>query len=267
MTLQLTPELVASVHRAVPDAGPQPGATYLQKHDYEAIADRILDGHDREEGFWVFAYGSLIWKPGFPATDEMDAQVYGWHRSFCLRLTRWRGTPECPGLMLALDGGGSCRGRALRMSGDGLRESLLGLLNREMTAKPSSVNPRWLRARTPAGPLHVLAFTVNRSGAAYAGKLPEPVVAETLARAAGHWGTCAEYLLRTVKSLEQHGIRDRSLWRLQAAVAQQISLAAPGLSGPPLQPGEPRSASGGRARPRRGGMRALPPELRIGRQQ
>jgi cation transport protein ChaC len=57
------------------------------------------------------------------------------------------------------------------------------------------------------------------------------VVAATLARAAGHWGTCAEYLLRTVESLEQHGIRDRSLWRLQAAVAEQISLAGIGAVG------------------------------------
>jgi cation transport protein ChaC len=230
MALQLTPELVASVHRVVPDPGPRPGATYLQEHDYEAIADHILTGHPHAGGFWVFAYGSLIWKPGFPATDELNAQVHGWHRSFCLRLTRWRGTPECPGLMLALDRGGSCRGRAMRLSGDGLRSSLLGLLKREMSAKPSTVNPRWLLARTPSGPLPVLAFTVNRSGSAYAGRLPQPVIAETLARAAGHWGSCAEYLLHTVESLEQHGIRDRSLWRLQQAVAEQIRLAQPRCS-------------------------------------
>ncbi len=48
-------------------------------------------------------------------------------------------------------------------------------------------------------------------------------VADVVARAAGHWGSCAEYLHNTVSHLEALGIHDRNLWRLQALVAERIA--------------------------------------------
>lgn len=53
--------------------------------------------------FWVFGYGSLIWDPGFPVAERAVARASGWHRSFCMRSVHHRGTPEDPGLVLALD--------------------------------------------------------------------------------------------------------------------------------------------------------------------
>jgi cation transport protein ChaC len=52
-------------------------------------------------------------------------------------------------------------------------------------------------------------------------------VADVLAGACGHWGSCAEYLHNTVAHLEEHGIRDRNLWRLQALVAERIKPDTP----------------------------------------
>ena len=52
---------------------------------------------------WVFGYGSLIWDPGFPVAERRIAQLAGWHRSFCMRSIHHRGSPESPGLVLALD--------------------------------------------------------------------------------------------------------------------------------------------------------------------
>jgi cation transport protein ChaC len=223
MNIALSRELVAKVHRPVVDPGPRPGVAYLDDEDYSAIADQVLRSWKAAEGFWVFAYGSLIWKPAFPAVDERKATVPGWHRAFALRLTRWRGTPECPGLMLTLDRGGSCQGIAYRMADPNLRQALICLLQREMTVKPSTTAPRWVSAMTAEGPLRALAFTVDRKGAAYAGGLPEDHVVDTLSTAVGHWGSCAEYLLNTVENLDRHGIRDGLLWRLQARVAQRIA--------------------------------------------
>ena len=55
-------------------------------------------------------------------------------------------------------------------------------------------------------------------------------VAHTLARACGHVGSGAAYLLQTVAKLEEFGIRDRNLWRLQQLVADEIlRLATPRL--------------------------------------
>jgi cation transport protein ChaC len=95
-------------------------------------------------------------------------------------------------------------------------------MRREIDANPPTNVPRWIRIQTDRGPLRVLAFFADRKGRAYAGKLPPNEVARVLARAAGHWGSAAQYLLRTVTMLERHGVRDRTLWRLQSLVANEI---------------------------------------------
>jgi glutathione-specific gamma-glutamylcyclotransferase len=128
----------------VVDPGPRSGTVYLQDEDYAWRVDHILTGRGRSREFWVFAYGSLIWKPEFAAVEERIAHAYGWHRAFALKMTRWRGSPERPGLMLALDRGGACKGIAYRLPEDGLIEALGKLLRREMSAKPSSNVPRWI---------------------------------------------------------------------------------------------------------------------------
>ena len=70
------------------------------------------DGH-----LYVFGYGSLIWKPGFPHDGTHPALLRGFHRRFCLWSRLYRGTPEAPGLVLGLDRGGACRGLAFRVPG------------------------------------------------------------------------------------------------------------------------------------------------------
>ena len=67
------------------------------------------------------------------------------------------------------------------------------------------------------------------AGVAYAGAQPHAVVARVVARAAGHWGSAAEYLQRTVSKLDEHGIRDRNLWILQRLVAEELREVASGI--------------------------------------
>ncbi len=59
----------------------------------------------------------------------------------------------------------------------------------------------------------------------YSGDLTAEQIATVLARAVGHWGSGAEYLLNTVQQLESLGIHDRNLWRLQQLVAARILAA------------------------------------------
>jgi glutathione-specific gamma-glutamylcyclotransferase len=233
--MTLTADLVARVARAVEDAGPSPGAVYLTDEDYE-IAVRDILAHAPPGDIWLFGYGSLLWKPAFEYVESRMATVRGWHRSFCIRVARFRGTRDLPGLMMALDRGGQCRGKVFRIPADQAVESLKTLFRRELVVKPPGTPPRWLMARTNDGPLPAIGFVVDRRSPFYSGGLAPEVVADIVSRAVGHWGSCAEYLHNTISHLEALGIHDRNLWRLQALVAERIesSTAPPAQSDPLL---------------------------------
>jgi len=219
--MDLTAELIALVERTEPDPGPEAGTTEHTAADFALMADAVLAQHDPEH-LWVFAYGSLIWNPEFEAVEQRRAVAAGWHRSFCLKLTRWRGTRELPALMLALDRGGTCVGIAYRLPPGDKHGQIVRLLEREIDANPPTNVPRWLEVSTTDGRLKALAFIALRSGGAYAGKRPLSEVASVLCRAAGHWGSAAQYAFNTISKLEEHGIRDRNLWQIQKLMAAEI---------------------------------------------
>jgi glutathione-specific gamma-glutamylcyclotransferase len=221
--LSLTKDHIAKVHRALQDGGAPPGMQLHTDADYDGWVARILETHPVPHARTrLFAYGSLIWKPEIERLGEEMGTARGWHRSFCFQVPRFRGTPEAPGLMMALDRGGQCRGVLYDLPDDNL-ESLLGkLFRREFTAKPANSMPKWIVVQTESGPAHALTFVMNRASPAYVGRLPHEAVADVLARACGHWGTGAEYLLNTVTNLEAKGVHDRNLWRLQRLVAERI---------------------------------------------
>jgi cation transport protein ChaC len=166
---------------------------------------------------WVFGYGSLMWNPAFDFVEHRVGIVHGYHRRFCLWTHLGRGSPDVPGLMLALEPGGACRGVAYRIADDAMPEELEIIWRREMIG--GSYRPRWVTVRTAAGPVAAVAFTINRANARYAGRLSEDAVAASIARASGHLGPCSEYLFNTVAHLEELGIHDRSLARLRDRVA------------------------------------------------
>jgi cation transport protein ChaC len=224
--MALTPDHVALVHRVVEDPGPEPGLVYHSEADYDEVVRNMLAQHPPGRDAWLFAYGSLIWKPEVEHLEARRGTAYGWHRSFCFRITRFRATRDRPGLMMALDRGGQCRGILYRLPGESLQAQLGKLFRREFTVKPPNSTPRWIRVATEEGPLTALAFVMNRQAPAYVGQLAPEEVAAFLAGACGHWGSGAEYLHNTVMHLEEHSIHDRNLWRLQELVAGRIDDAA-----------------------------------------
>lgn len=222
-SMLLTADLVALVHRAIEDSGPLPDVTYKTEEDYDTMVEELLRSHPAGEDAWIFAFGSLIWKPECEHLEERCGTVHGWHRSFCFQIRRYRGTEDFPGLMMSLDRGGQCKGVLFRLPGQTLREQLGKLCRRETTLKPPNTVPRWITVVSEGQSLRAIAFVMNRESPSYTGKLAPEQIAEILSRACGHWGSGAEYLFHTVCRLEERGIHDRYLWRLQHLVAQRIA--------------------------------------------
>jgi glutathione-specific gamma-glutamylcyclotransferase len=196
--------------------GPARSAHLLQRTtaEWRASGDDLL----------LFAYGSLIWRPEFKYADALPARVLGFHRVLRMRSRVNRGSPQEPGLVLALISGGSCRGLVYRIPRTVGEEVLPRLWEREM---PNGVyEPRWLNCDTGAGRLRALAFTLSRQSPNWTGPLHEPELLHIFQHASGRYGTTLDYLLRTVQGLREHGIRDTELER-QAHLAAQHGLCAP----------------------------------------
>jgi cation transport protein ChaC len=228
-TMRLTAEHVQRVHRVVADPGPQmlPGFRMAVDDDYTAIVDEMLA--TRPAGpFWLFGYGSLIWRPETAFIESKQGVARGWHRRFCLGWDyRWRGSRETPGLMMALDRGGQCRGMLYSLPEETLVVELHKLARREISMLPSAFPWRWIDVVAADGPHRALTFAMNRKSGRYIADLDEMALADVLAKAVGHRGSMAEYLFSTVHKLEELGIHDRNLWRLQALVADRIDAAHP----------------------------------------
>ena len=220
--MALTAELVARVERTERDPGPEPGLTRLADDEYDGIVEGLLKQYSPNP-LYLFAYGSLIWKPEFTALEHRRAIAYGWHRTFCLELKSWRGTPEVPGLMLALDRCGCCEGVLYRLPDNDHHDQLRRLVRRELGYREDVAATRWINVRTDAGTARALVFYAGPRGSDYAGKRSVEEVARILACAAGHMGSCAMYLYQTVAKLEEHGVHDRHLWHLQELVAAEIA--------------------------------------------
>ncbi|MGH6886142.1 MAG: gamma-glutamylcyclotransferase [Geminicoccales bacterium] len=219
--MHLTRELIERIPRTDRDPGPTP--SYLTDAERAASLAATLAHPRARQPVWVFAYGSLIWKPGFPFAERRIGTLYGYHRQFCLLIKRFRGSPEVPGLMLGLERGGICRGVVYRLAEHERDDALRTVWAREILT--AAYVPRWVDLRTDAGTVRGIAFVINRTHERYTGRLDDEAVAAALATACGHVGSCAEYLLETVMHLEELGIRDRRLWRLQEMVAARLSAA------------------------------------------
>ena len=85
-SMALNSELVARVHRIVPDTGPTPGFVHMQDEDYDRVTESMLREHPTHEDLWLFAYGSLMWRPACEIDGQEMATLRGWHRKFCISI-------------------------------------------------------------------------------------------------------------------------------------------------------------------------------------
>lgn len=160
--------------------------------------------------FWVFGYGSLMWRPGFAHVEARRARLFGYRRALCIYSFVHRGTPARPGLVLGLDRGGSCVGMAFRVVGDSRDEVIAYLREREQVT--GVYLERMLPLKLETGErVEAVAYIADRRHEQYAGALDAADAAAVVTGAAGQSGPNEAYVLSTIERLQALGIRDRWL--------------------------------------------------------
>lgn len=177
----------------------------LEESQRETLAGR--EGQD----LWIFGYGSLIWDPGINAVEIRRARTRGYRRRFCMTQTFDRGSPEHPGLMLALDEADPqhhCDALVMRLPAETADQEAGFVWRREMLV--GSYTPKFITCQTATGPVDALAFLVKRDLPRFV-DWPLGRQADQIAHASGTVGTNTAYLENLVSKLDAVGIHDADM--------------------------------------------------------
>lgn len=204
----MSPASLSSLSSLYPP--PIGNVAYLTEAELAQSMHAAFASRPPDEDIWLFGYGSLIWNPGLPVAESVPARVNGYHRGLYMWSRHNRGTPEQPGLVLAIDRGGCCPGIAFRLSAEGSAPHLQTLWKREMSL--GAYRPAWLACTLSDGRrVQALSFVIRRDSSAYAGRLHDDVIRLVLRQSQGHFGTTLDYVEKTVTALNAAGMPDRAL--------------------------------------------------------
>lgn len=166
---------------------------------------------------WVFGYGSLMWRPGFPYVERARARLTGRHRSFCIYSVHHRGTYERPGLVLGLAAGGAVVGAAYRVAAEDWAQTYAYLIEREQPTETYVERRVWVTL-DDGRRVEALGFLSDRSHPQWAGKLTLEQQAQLIAGASGLSGPNVDYLRDLVVHLREDHACDPFMERLLARV-------------------------------------------------
>ena len=170
-----------------------------------------------EGGLWVFGYGSLMWRPGFPFQAQVPGVLSGAHRALCVYSVLHRGTHEQPGLVLGLDRGGTCHGVAFRVTAGAEEDTIAYLREREQVTTVYVEAYREVCLGDGSNrKVNALTYLADPGHPQYAGTLSADEQLCIVRDGHGQAGANVEYVLNTVRHLEELGVHDPVLADLAA---------------------------------------------------
>lgn len=181
-------------------------------HDTTDI-NRLRQDFTGLDSVWLFGYGSLIYKAGFPFLERRPATIHGWVRRFWQGSHDHRGTPAHPGRVATLvrHDGARCTGMAYRIAPSTFEH----LDIREKNG--------YLRFTTPLvfddnSEQEGLVYIATQDNDAWLGPASDADIAAHIAGSRGPSGPNDEYLLRLATALRELGADDPHVFALERAL-------------------------------------------------
>lgn len=180
---------------------------------------------------WVFGYGSLIWKAGFPQDERVVGFIKDYRRVFYQGSTDHRGTPDFPGRTVTLEPakGEVCWGAAYKITN--AQDQLTAVEHLEVREKqydkkayvdfftdPTSSTP------FVSNVMVYIASADKKLNQNYLGPASLEEIAIQIVRAKGPSGPNREYLFKLENSLIQIGCEDKHVTDLADEVRRILSL-------------------------------------------
>ncbi len=173
------------------------------------------------DALWIFAYGSLIFRPGIPFVERRVGLLPGYSRRFWQGSVDHRGVPEAPGRVVTLveQAGARCWGLAYRIAEEHAEAVLVELDRREQ----GGYDRLWLdvhfesrSADEGIGATRALVYVAPSHNRNFLGEAPFARIVEQVRAARGPSGANLDYVVALARALREHGLDDPHVFELEA---------------------------------------------------
>ncbi len=185
---------------------------------------QIVFNPEAENCRWIFAYGSLMWRPGFQYLSVRPARLSGFHRRLCVLSHHYRGTAEKPGLVFGLDRGGSCAGAAYEVAAEEWPKVLAYVREREMITGVYREMVKTVYGQHLPNPVPAVTYAVNRKHQQCAHNMSIEEIMVYVNQGHGLSGSCIEYVKNTLQHLRELGVYDAKLEKLDPYIRSSSSM-------------------------------------------
>lgn len=172
---------------------------------------------------WLFAYGSLLFRPGFEYRRKVRAFVEGYERRFWQASIDHRGTHERPGRVVTLvaNSEARCWGAAYELDDAQAHAYLASLDQREIAGYERREVVCWVRERTAGAPpqVNALTYVADATNPYFVDGEPLVETARVVRASAGPSGHNVEYVLRLAEALADLGAEDTHVFELANLVS------------------------------------------------
>jgi len=168
-----------------------------------------------DPSFWIFGYGSLIWRPSFEFVERCPAYAVGWTRRFWQGSTDHRGTPEAPGRVVTLvpEPESRCWGVAYRIPVE-RREHVLDELDRREQGGYSRCEVEIFFPDRASEPRAASTYVAGPDNPHYLGTARISDIARQIEAARGPSGYNRDYLFDLARALGELGAADDHVFEL-----------------------------------------------------